>query len=389
MTLAEASGGPLAGTVVIDMSRMQPGAFCTRFLADLGAAVVKVEAPGGDTTRMWFGGDVAPSAVALHRGKRSMTLDIKHARAAEVLRRLVAQADVLVESARPGAMTGLGLGYEQLSAVNPRLVWCSVTGFGQTGPYRDLAGHDITYLGFAGVLSTLADVDAHPFQPPLLLGGPICGLTAATGIVAALAARARTGRGCEVDANIGDSVLWLMTEELTRAARGVPPWDLTTPARRVYVCGDGRRVSVAAAEPRTWALLCSGLGLDDLGKQPGGPPEAKAETQRRIAAALATAPAAHWIETLGAAAVAPVNDATALADDPHVRARGSVHTIEAGGRIDRVVSGPLRFSNGVGWAGEASPATYSDAGADTDAVLAAAGFGADEIASLRADGAIG
>src|SRR5512134_1546571 len=128
------------------MSRMQPGAFCTRFLADLGADVVKVEAPGGDTTRMWFGGDIAPSAVALHRGKRSMTLDIKHPRAAEVLRRLVAQADVLVESSRPGAMAGLGVGYEQLSAVNPGLVWCSVTGFGQTGPYRDLAGHDITYL---------------------------------------------------------------------------------------------------------------------------------------------------------------------------------------------------------------------------------------------------
>jgi len=389
MTSGDATGGPLAGTVVIDMSRMQPGAFCTRFLADLGADVVKVEAPGGDTTRMWFGGEIAPSAVALHRGKRSMTLDIKHPRAAEVLHRLVAQADVLVESSRPDAMAGLGIGYEQLSGVNPGLVWCSITGFGQTGPYRELAGHDITYLGFAGVLSTLADVDERPFQPQLLLGGPVCGLMAASGIVAALAARARTGRGCQVDANIGDSVLWLMTEELTRAARGVPAWDLETPARRVYLCGDGRRVSVAAAEPRTWALLCRGLDLADLGKQPGGPPEAKAETERRIAAALATAPAAHWVETLGAAAVAPVNDATDLASDPHVQARRSVHTIDAGSRTDQVVSGPLRFSTGAGWVGEASAATYSDAGADTDAVLAGAGFSADEIAELHRDGAIG
>ena len=384
---AEAAGSPLAGTVVIDMSRLQPGAFCTRFLADLGADVVKVEAPGGDTTRMWFGGETAPSAVALHRGKRSMTLDIKHPRAAEVLGRLVADADVLVESSRPGAMADLGIGYEQMSAVNPGLVWCSITGFGQIGPYRGLAGHDITYLGYAGVLSTLADLTEQPWQPPLLLGGPICGLMAASGIMAALTARARTGQGCQVDANIGDSAMWLMTEELTRAARGVPPWDLESPARRTYVCGDGRRVSVAAAEPRTWAALCRGLGLTDLGDQPGGPPDALPEAEGRIAAVFASAPAAHWVEVLGSAAVGPVNEATDLADDPHVQARGSVHTIDVDGRTDQVVSGPLRFSTGDAWAGEATPPTYSDAGADTDAVLTAAGFGADEIAALRREGA--
>lgn len=383
-------GAPLAGVVVLDLSRLQPGAFCTRVLTDLGADVVKVEAPGGDTTRTWRGDEISPISVALHHGKRSMTLDIKNPRAPEVLRRLVEHADVLVESARPGAMDGLGMGYDALSAVNPGLVWCSITGFGQTGPYRDVAGHDITYLAYSGVLSTLADLDEQPYQPQLLIGGPVVGLMAAAGISAALAARARTGRGCQIDANLGDAATYLMTENVTRAARGIPAWSLVTPARRVYTCSDGRRVSIASAERRTWIALCEGLGLTDLAEgAPGGPPEGREETTRRIAAAFATQPAAHWVEVLGPATVGPVNDADQLFDDPHARARGSVRTIDVDGRTDQIVAGALRFSTDGTWSGDTRVPTHSPLGADTDAVLAGAGFSAEEIDALRRDGVVG
>ncbi|MET0628356.1 MAG: CaiB/BaiF CoA-transferase family protein [Acidimicrobiia bacterium] len=390
--MGDTSEAPLAGIVVLDMSRLQPGGFCTRLLADLGADVVKIEGPGGDPSRMWGGPEPSPSAVALHRGKRSLTLDLKHARAAEVLRRLVADADVLLESARPGSLEASGIGYPQLSAVNPRLVWCSLSGFGLTGPKRDHAGHDITYLGHAGVLGLMADVDAVPDQPRLLLAAPMGGMMAALGITSALAQRANTGRGCMVDASIADAAMWLMTEEVTRSARNLAPYDLRTPARRVYPCADGRRVSVAAAEPRTWVALCTALELTDLGDRPGGPPDAAADTVARIGAALATKPAAHWADVLGGAGVAMVNDTGDLVDDPQVQARGGVTTLDVGAGTDQVVTSPLRFSTSDaasddGWSGP-GPMGFSAPGADTDAVLATAGFTDDEIATLRADGVV-
>jgi alpha-methylacyl-CoA racemase len=378
---------PLAGIVVLDMSRLQPGGFCTRLLADLGADVVKIEGPGGDPSRMWSGAEPSPSAVALHRGKRSITLDLKHARAPEVLHRLVAGADVLLESARPGSLEASGIGYPQLSAVNPRLVWCSLSGFGQTGPKRDHAGHDITYLGHAGVLGLMNDVDAVPDQPRLLLAAPMGGTMAALGITSALAKRATTGRGCMVDASIADAAMWLMTEEVTRSARGLAPYDLRTPVRRVYPCAEGGRVSVAATEPRTWAALCAALELTDLGDRPGGPPEAAADTVARIGAVLATRPAAHWADVLGGAGVAMVNATGDLVDDSQVRARDGVVTIDVGAGVDQVVTSPLRFSSGESWSGP-GPLGFSAPGDDTDAVLSAAGFAAEEVAELRDDGVV-
>jgi len=385
--MADTDAAPLAGIVVLDMSRLQPGGFCTRLLADLGADVVKIEGPGGDPSRMWSGAEPSPSAVALHRGKRSLTLDLKHARAAEVLHRLVRDADVLIESARPGSLEASGIGYPQLSAVNPLLVWCSLSGFGQTGPKRDHAGHDITYLGHAGVLGLMADVDAVPDQPRLLLAAPMGGTMAALGITSALAQRARTGHGCMVDASIADAAMWLLTEEVTRSARDLAPYDLRSPVRRVYPCADGRRVSIAATEPRTWAALCNALDLTDLGDWPGGPPDAAADTVVRIAAVLATKPAAHWADVLGDAGVAMVNGPGDLVDDPQVRARDGVVTIDVGAGLDQVVTSPLRFSSGDAWTGP-GPMGFSAPGDDTDAVLTGVGFAADEIAQLRDDGVV-
>ena len=183
--------GPLSHLRVLDLSRMYPGAYATQLLADLGADVWKVEAPKfGDGMRFLAGGGFEAAHVALNRGKRSLTLDLRQPGAADVLRRLVRDADVVVESHRPGALDAQGIGYAQLSAENPRLVWCALTGFGQTGPNAQAPGHDITYLGAAGALSRLSAPSVAPTPPQLTFAVPMGALMGVTGILAALA-RAR------------------------------------------------------------------------------------------------------------------------------------------------------------------------------------------------------
>ena len=209
---------PLAHVRVLDLSRMLPGGYCTSILADLGADVLKVEAPGyGDGMR--FMGEAFPSShVALNRGKRSMTLNLKSPHAPDVLRRLVRNTDVLVESQRPGMLDGLGVGFEQLRAENPGLIWCSVTGFGSDGPNATAPGHDLTYLGYSGMLSTLAVDGEHPV-PGSTITLPAAGLMAAVGVLAALAGRERTGLGVRVDANMVDSAMWMLGEQVAREPR--------------------------------------------------------------------------------------------------------------------------------------------------------------------------
>ena len=206
---------PLSHLRVLDLSRLQPGAFCTGVLADLGADVLRIEPPkGGDPLRMLPG---APAAY--HRGKRAMTLDLKHARAPEVLRRLVAEVDVVVESGLPAALRQQGIGYEQLAADQPGLVWCSISGFGTDSPYADRAAHDISFLGYSGLLALMAG-DAVPSTPDFVLAVPYGALIGVVGILAALTARDRTGEGRFVDTSIADAATWVIGEAVARVAVG-------------------------------------------------------------------------------------------------------------------------------------------------------------------------
>nr|WP_283250880.1 CaiB/BaiF CoA-transferase family protein [Rhabdothermincola salaria] len=370
---------------VLDLSRLYPGAYCTLLLADLGADVVKVEAPGrGDGLRDLEPGEVKAVHSALNRGKRSMTLNLKHDRAREVLDRLVRQADVIVESHRPGQLDALGLGYDDLRAENPRLVWCSITGFGSTGPRAQAPGHDLTYLGAAGVLSQLGQGE-HPRQPDVVLTVPVGALTAVVGILAAVAERDRTGEGARVDASITEAVQWVMSDAVTRHVSGAGPEWGQFAASAVYRCADGAHVTLTATEPRSWKALCEALDAPDLVDHRMGIDDEVAAAAR-LAELFDRRPAADWLADPGlAGGVGPVLAPADLPDDEQVKARRGVLTLDDG---LPVVANPVRVGTTDGdeaSLGRTRPPALGEHAAD---VLAAAGYDAEAIEALRADGVI-
>ena len=375
---------PLAGTRVLDLTRMFPGAYCTSLLADLGADVLKVEAPGfGDGLR-FMGEDFPASHVAVNRGKRSMTLNLKSPRAGEILRRLARDADVLVESAKPGQMEKLGVGFADLREENPGLIWCALTGFGPDGPNVDAPGHDLTYLGYSGLLGQLAGGDGAPIVPGLAVTLPVTGLMAAFGIVAALQGRAGTGVGSRVDVNMADTGTWMLSEQMVGAANAqVQAWG-TIAARNNYRCADGRWITCTASEPRSWAAVVAATGLDDLAEYKMGSDEPG--TIAKLQAGFATQPQAHWLANPGmAGGIGPVMRPADLVDDPQTTAREGLVPLGDG---TRALANPLRLDGAKGAAASHGATPPPALGADTDAALAAAGYSADEIATLHDEQAV-
>lgn len=377
--------GPLSHVRVLDLSRSAgyPGGYCTLLLADLGAEVLKVEQPGrGDALRMSFGAGPSPAHVGLNRGKRSITLDTRAPEGQEVLKRLVADADVLVETARPGVMDQSGFGYSHAAEVNPGIVWCSLTGFGQDGPFAESPGHDLTYMAQSGLLAALGE--EIPWAPQLMLTVPVGAIMSVVGILAALERRHVTGKGCHIDASIAETGTWLLSGAaglLSGQGFSVP----YSPDRRLYRCADGKWVSVAAAEPRTWGALCEGLGLPEL-VDALHVPDRRDEATEKLEAAFAARTAAECVEKLGGAgaAVGPVNRGEELLEDPHAQARGTVVRVSG----LPVPASPLRMKDPAGAVSETAAADPPELGADTDSVLSAAGYSAEEIESLRSSGVI-
>lgn len=297
----------MKGTRVIDLSRLLPGPFATLCLQGLGAEVVKVEEPSGDFLRhvpprvgahgAWF--------AALNRGKRSVALDLKTAAGRDALLALLADADVLVESFRPGVLARLGLDPVALRARFPRLVIASLTGWGQTGPYAALPGHDLGFLALAGLLGR------DPRVPPLQWGDLAAGgLHAALRIAAALLDRATTGEGAWLDVAMLDGLVGLEQTPFAILVAGAPPDDLLTggaPVYGVYRCADGGFVTVAALEPQFRAVL--ERATDDL----------SAEGLARL---FASAPRDEWLDRLGGACVVPVLALPEVPTHPHVASRG-------------------------------------------------------------------
>ena len=376
---------PLETTKVLDLSRMFPGAFCSMLLADLGAEVVKVEAPGfGDGLRgMAAPGMFNATHTALNRGKQSLALDLRSPGAPEVLRRLVRWADVVIESHRPGQLDQMGIGYEALRVENPALVWCSITGFGSSGPNAQAPGHDLTFLGSSGLLANLAE--GAPTPPDVTVSIPLAASLAVSGILAALLDAARTGEGRSVDVNMVDSAMLPLAEEIARVRNAPGPgWGLIA-ARNVYECADGRWVTVAATEPKSWSILCEALDAPDLADHRLGVDEEAARD--RLAELFATKPAAEWVAHPGlAGGVGPVNETADLLTDPQVTERGSLVALE--GSDVEVLANPVRFDGADGRGASAAVIPPPDLGADTDAALAAAGFAPEEITALRADGVV-
>ena len=271
--------GALEGIKVVDLSRMAPGPFCTMALGDLGADVIRVEEPGGGRMARARAGDTDEAEVrrraafnALNRNKRSVALNLKHQDAQEALHRLVGDADVFVEGFRPGVVSRLGCDYETLREINPRLVYCSLSGYGQDGPYSNLVGHDINYISVGGALGVIGPAEGAPTIPYNIVadyaGG---GLHAAMAILAALMARQHTGKGQYVDIAISDGVAYMLASLLSEffatgavPTRGEMGLNGGAPYYNVYRCRDGRYISVGCIEPWFWSTLCSTLGREDL-----------------------------------------------------------------------------------------------------------------------------
>jgi len=286
----------LAGLVVLDLTRLLPGAVATQQLADWGAEVIKIEEPrSGDYARA-----MNPAVFARTNGaKKSVALDLKSTHGCHVLLRLATTADILIEGNRPGVMARLGLGFDQLHAVNPRLIYCSLTGYGQTGPFAQLAGHDINYLALGGVLSLNLPV-IPGVQIADLVGGS---MQAVSGILLALVARNQTGQGRHIDVSMYAGVASLLTIPLTawRSTGHEPmPGNEVLSGRyacyNLYPARDGRWLAVGALEPKFWAELCRRLGCEDLIARQFE--ASQSEVKQRLASIFGTKSAAEWFNEL-------------------------------------------------------------------------------------------
>lgn len=327
---------PLDGLRVLDLSRLLPGPYATLVLADLGATVLKIEDPEvGDPTRHTppLVGDVSAYFLALNRNKRSVALDLKTPAGADALRTLAARADVLVESFRPGVLERLGLGHAALRALNPRLIVCALSGYGQDGPDRLKAGHDLGYVARAGVLGYGGAPDGPPSQPGVQVADIGGGLFGVIGILAALEERHRTGVGRLVDVALCDSATaflhmhlaarLLRGDEGRPLARGNDALNGGFPCYGVYRAADGKYLAVAALEPKFFLKLAEALGDPDLAIGAWDTGEDGARTRARLTALLATKARADWLALLGPldVCVEPVHEGDDVLGDPQLLAR--------------------------------------------------------------------
>jgi alpha-methylacyl-CoA racemase len=344
---AEVSVGspPLAGIRVLDLTRLLPGPFCTLYLADLGADVVKVEDTGAGDYARGLGaksGGVSSFFRAVNRNKRSIALNLKDARGRAAFHALAKGSDALVESFRPGVVTALGIDYAAIAEINPRIVYASITGYGQTGPRASLAGHDINYLGYAGVLDQTGARDGPPVLSNLqiadLLGGAAAGAIA---LLAALLDAHRTGRGRHIDLAMADASLAHNVMPLS----ALDEWgdlrprgdDLLTggvPCYGVYPTQDGRWLAVGALEEKFWRTLCASLGRPDLVACQFARGEEGARVRGELERIFAGAPLATWVEKLATVdcCVTPIATLGEALADPQFTTRAMVVTRPDGSR---------------------------------------------------------
>jgi formyl-CoA transferase len=349
----------LAGVRVLDCSQVMAGPFCTMLLADLGADVIKVEPPTGDSTRAMAGPERGESASfwAVNRNKRGIAIDLQRPEGVEIVRRLAGSADVFVENFRPGVMATLGLDYPTLARAHPQLIYASISGFGQDGPYAERRGFDLVTQGMSGIMSVTGDVGL----PPMKCGLPITDLGAALfatyGILAAFANRLRTGQGQYIDTSLLEAGIALSVWEAAQYwSGGGIPQPLGSAHRmsapyQAFRCADGY-ITLGAASQRTWERFCRVLDRPDLLTRPELATDAdrvrhRGELAATVEAITRTKPMQHWLEVLEAAGVpsGPILNYEQVFSDPHVRHRGMVQELDhpRGGRIKQL--GPaVKFS---------------------------------------------
>jgi crotonobetainyl-CoA:carnitine CoA-transferase CaiB-like acyl-CoA transferase len=393
--------GPLEGIRVVELAQIMAGPTCGMLLADMGADVIKVEKlPGGDDTRSYsepsIAGESAPFMM-LNRNKRGIAVNLKTPGGLEVVKRLLADADVVTENYRKGTLEKLGLGYETLQDLNPRLVYCAVSGYGRTGPYADKGGFDLIAQGFAGIMS----VTGEPGGPPVKAGTSIAdinaGIFAALGIVAALHARSRSGRGQMVETSLMEAAIqqtywqaaiWFATGENPGPSGSA---HLLTAPYQAFPTQDGW-INVGGANQSNWERIAKAIGRPELAADPRFATNAervrnRAELVPLVAERLRTRPSAEWIRELEAQGVpvGPVNRIGEMLSDPQVAAREMVVEVEhaKAGRV-KALGFPVKFSATPGAIERGAPLL----GQHTREVLAGLGYDAQRIEALEREGAI-
>lgn len=401
----------LAGIRVLDLSRVLAGPWASQTLADLGAEVIKVERPGrGDETRSWGPpfhagpeGEPGPAAyyLACNRGKRSVAIDFSRPEGQALVRSLAAESDILLENFRPGGLAAHGLGYEALQAVNPGLVYCAISGFGQTGPYRDRSGYDLLVQAMGGLMSITGPADedgGEPVKAGVALTDILTGLYATVGCLGALREREATGRGRYIDLSLMDvQVATLANQAMNYLVGGQVPGRMGSAHPNIvpyqaFATADDYLV-VCVGNDDQFRRLCRVLGRPELGESPDYRGNADRVAHRDtlipiLEQAFAAASRAHWLQALEAAGVpaGPVNDMQAVFDDPQVRHRGLAGSSEHPSLGDIPgIANPL----GAGF-NQSSATPPPTLGEHTDAVLEElVGIGRTERDALRRAGVIG
>ncbi|WP_277372142.1 CaiB/BaiF CoA-transferase family protein [Pseudomonas sp. AA-38] len=391
--------GPLSSLKILDFSTLLPGPFASLLLADMGAEVLRVESPTRmDLVRVLppHEGGTSTSHAYLNRNKRSIALDLKRPEAVELVKRLVGEYDILLEQFRPGVMDRLGLGYEALKAINPRLIYVSITGYGQTGPYRERAGHDINYLALSGIASYTGRRDSGPLplgvQLADLAGGSLHGVI---GLLAAVVQRQATGKGQQVDVSMTDCVFSLHgMAGAGYLGAGVEPAMENQPLNGgsfydYYRTRDGRWFAVGSLEPQFMQAFCQAIGRPELAARGlSQKSEDQQALKREIAIEFERRDFAEWSQVFATldACVEPMLPLSEALEHPQIRARELVTEVPREGLPAQAqLACPLKFSEGL------PPPRHVGAalGAHTEQVLAELGFDAEGVARLRDAGVFG
>ncbi|MGQ9695304.1 MAG: CaiB/BaiF CoA transferase family protein [Thermodesulfobacteriota bacterium] len=391
---------PLEGIKVLDLTRLLPGPYGTMLLGDLGAEVIKIEEPEQGDYARWNPpqiNGIGSRHLLLNRNKKSITLNLKKPAGKEIFLKLVQDnADVLIEQFRPGVMDRLGLGYKDLEKINQRLIYCSLTGFGQNGPYQNVAGHDINYIGLGGILGITGEKDGPPVIPGIqiadLVGG---GLYAVIGILTALVAREKTGRGQYIDISMLDGVVSLVPDaaalyfaEGRAPGRGERRLTGGLPQYQVYRTKDGKYLAVGALEEKFWANLCRGMGKPEWAdKVPQENDPHCAEIKKEMAEIFLTKTRQEWIDLLmfQDTCLAPVLTLEETFQDPQVRDRNMLVEINhpRAGKIKQIGI-PIKFSATPGEVSAPAP----EIGEHTEEILKKLGYAEEKVEQLRQEGVI-
>ncbi len=374
----------LTDYLVVDLTTQLPGPYCSMLLADFGARVIKVEPPGGDPLRGF-----PPAFASVNRGKRDIVIDLKKEAGREVMSRLIKRADVVLEGFRPGVAERLGVDYPSARRLNSAIVYCSISGFGQEGPYRNRSGHDINYLAIGGLLGRTDP----PAVPPVLISDLSSGLYAALAVSAALMHRTGTGEGRFIDLSMTDCILSWMALDIAAAAQdpGTAREQFlgNIPHYGVFETSDARYISLGIVhEDHFWARLCDVLGLEDWRDWPAGKRlERTAEIREKLRTVFATATCREWDRRLVEADVpcAAIYNLDELPDDPYIQYRNPFYNLVASDRsVSRQVKAPFRTDQ----THSESPLPPPVKGEHARTVLSECGYADDEIEELIQQGAV-